>query len=169
MESHSKNQGGILSKMEMSYVTDLPEGILIKFLQNLNPEDVQSFCTNERILKLCQNDTTLKQLLIDAFTTTIIEKYSPLEPYLHSDVYISKVNERLRKVIDEIEHNMYKHNIHDDGFCPSELVSFRLLCICLMGLKLKEFENLHFKSKQRQCKLLEGILTWVHQYGDIST
>ena len=114
MESHSKNQGGILSKMEMSYVTDLPEGILIKFLQNLNPEDVQSFCTNERILKLCQNDTTLKQLLIDAFTTTIIGKYSPLEPYLHSDVYISKVNERLRKVIDEIEMFINLDNINKE-------------------------------------------------------
>jgi len=160
MESNSKNQGGILSKMEMSYVTDLPEGILIKFLQNLSPDNVQSFCTNERILKLCRNEPILKQLLIDAFTNTIIDKYSPLEPYLHSDLYKSKVGDRLKGVIYEIENS---------DPCTSVTPFLRYLWRCLTGLKLEDFENLSFKSRQKQRELLGEILTWVHQYGDIST
>lgn len=171
MEPNIKHQGIILSKMEMSYVNDLPEGVLIKFLQNLSPENVQSFCTNERILKLCRNEPILKQLLIDAFTNTIIDKYSPLEPYLHSDLYKSKVGDRLKEVVYKIEKSKQKLEIlphQHDLYLAAEHAAHRLWR-CLMGLKSEDFANLGFKSRRKQRDLLREILTWVHQYGDVST
>jgi len=90
----------ISHKKDMDYLNKLSNESLLKFLQNLEPEQLQNFCEeSERIREICKDDDICKKLLLKGFVEKIIQKYSPLKSYLWNSAYKYSIENVLKDIL----------------------------------------------------------------------